>query len=57
MTNFDKLKEEIKDMTPEEFIRVYYFICDKIPDEMCNKHTNCDDCDECVLEYLKSEVK
>ena len=53
MTNFDKLKEEIKDMTPEEFIRVYYFICDKIPDEICDKHTNCDDC---TLEYLKSEV-
>lgn len=53
MTNFDKLKEEIKDMTPEEFIRINYFICTKIPNEICGKHTKCD---ECTLEYLKSEA-
>lgn len=54
MTNFDKLKEEIKDMTPEEYIRIRYSMCERIPDEICDKHV---DCDECALDYLKSEVK
>lgn len=54
MTNFDKLKEEIKDMTPEEFVALYDNLCDRIPQEICDKRIMCGDC---ILEYLKSEVK
>ena len=55
MTNFDKLKEEIKNMTPEEFVGLYDNFCDRIPDEICDKYIHC--CDDCVLHYLKSEVE
>ena len=54
MTNFDKLKEEIKDMTVEEFIEFKDNLCDRIPIEICDKYFRCGGC---VLEYLKSEVK
>lgn len=54
MTNFDKLKEEIKDMTPEEFVNVSVSLCERIPDTICDKHS---ECSTCLLEYLKSEVK
>lgn len=53
MTNFDKLKEEIKDMTPEEFVGLYDNLCDRIPIERCNMNLSCG---SCILEWLKCEV-
>lgn len=53
MTNFDKLKEEIKDMTLEEFVNLNVSLCERIPDTICDKHS---ECSTCLLEYLKSEV-
>lgn len=53
MTNFDKLKEEIKDMTPEEFVTLYDNLCNRIPQEICDERIMCGDC---ILEYLKSEA-
>lgn len=55
MTNFDKLKEEIKDMTPEEFsMHCDQYVCGKISFKRCDKYGN--DCRKCKIEFLKSEV-
>lgn len=54
MTNFDKLKEEIEDMTPEELVALFHDFCDKVPFETC---LTIPYCDNCLLQYLKSEVE
>ena len=61
MTNFERLKAKITEMSEEEFINLipfaFEYFCGLIPEchRMESGHpTNCYDCQ---LEWLKSEVK
>ena len=54
MTNFDKIKEKIMYMSPDEFFRLLKMgCCSEISSDFCYKFT---DCNECVRQWLKSEV-
>lgn len=58
MTNLDKFKEEIKDMTPEQCsIYFHEYLCmKKIPEEHCNKY-RMKECKKCKIDWLKSEAE
>ena len=55
MTNFDKLKEKIMDMSIDEFFRLLKMgCCTEISADFCYRFNNCDDCQR---QWLISEVK
>lgn len=59
MTNLEKLKADIQDMTVEEFsLKIGKYICDNIPKEnWCDESYSLFGCDKCKLKWLESEVE
>ena len=58
MTNFEKLKEEIANMTLEDMLyneSLYDVLCARIPCKICAKHNGC--CGACIKDWFNSEVQ
>lgn len=58
MTNLDKMKAEIQQMSADEFIDNVVIICDRIDADIQAKYCKQKgDCQPCCREWLNREVK
>lgn len=56
MTNFEKLKQEINEMSITDFAKnLDRYICSKIPINHCDRYGL--NCKQCKIDFLKSEVE